>query len=252
MERADIEKMERIRARVDSQVADPATAEALKPWYDAFCKRLCFHDDYLQTFNRPNVRLIDTQGWGVDRVGEKGVVVDGKEYELDCLIYATGFEVGTDFNRRIGFDIYGRGGQVLADKWVDGALTLHGFFSHGFPNCFMVAGVQSGQSANFHHMMDERSKHFVYVIERLRELGVRTAEPSVAAEQDWVAKVVKAAAGRQRYLQECTPGYYNLEGAAPSERTGRNGPYWRGPIDFIDALERWREDGSMPGLELTY
>ena len=96
VELADFAKMEEIRARVDSIVADRATAEALKPWYGYFCKRPCFHDEYLQAFNRDNVTLVDTHGRGVEQITEDGVVVDGVEYELDCLIFATGFEVGTE------------------------------------------------------------------------------------------------------------------------------------------------------------
>jgi cyclohexanone monooxygenase len=111
MELADFEKMEQIRTRVDSIVKDPETAEALKPYYRQFCKRPCIHNEYLPTFNRPNVTLVDTRGKGVDRVTKKGVVVDGTEYELDCLIYASGFEVGTSYARRAGYDVVGRGGQ---------------------------------------------------------------------------------------------------------------------------------------------
>ena len=96
MELADFEKMEQIRARVDELVDDPEMAEALKPYYRQFCKRPCFHDEYLHTFNRANVTLVDTEGQGVERITEHGIVANGVEYEIDCLIYATGFEVGTD------------------------------------------------------------------------------------------------------------------------------------------------------------
>ncbi|MCB0221279.1 MAG: NAD(P)/FAD-dependent oxidoreductase, partial [Chrysiogenetes bacterium] len=94
---ADFQKMNQIRSRVEHVVQDPKTADALKPWYRQFCKRPCFHDEYLDTFNRPNVELVDTDGKGVERITEEGVVANGKEYELDCLIFATGFEVGTDY-----------------------------------------------------------------------------------------------------------------------------------------------------------
>jgi cyclohexanone monooxygenase len=136
VELADFEKMEQIRARVDAIVRDPATAQALKPYYRQFCKRPCFHNEYLPTFNRPNVTLVDTKGKGVERITERGVVVAGREYEVDCLIYASGFEVGTPYPRRAGFEIYGRGGQTLTERWKDGVRTLHGIHSRGFPNCF--------------------------------------------------------------------------------------------------------------------
>ncbi|MEC9344835.1 MAG: NAD(P)/FAD-dependent oxidoreductase [Pseudomonadota bacterium] len=247
---ADFQKMERVRARVDAIVRDSATAEALKPWYNAFCKRPCFHDAYLQTFNRPNVHLVDTKGRGIDRVVPGGVVVDGKTYEIDCLIYSTGFEVGEDYTRQIGFEIHGRDGQTLTEKWKDGARTLHGFFSRGFPNCFIVSTLQTGQSANFQHMLDERSKHFAHIISRLRELGVTSFEPTEQAETEWVEKVVKAAKGRETYLRECTPGYYNNEGAGFDERLSRNSQYWRGPVAFLKMLDKWRAEGSFAGLEL--
>ena len=139
MELADFEKMEQIRARVDAdRRRTRATAEALKPWYSQFCKRPCFHDEYLDTFNRPNVTWSTPTGRGVERITENGVVVDGVEYELDCLIYASGFEVGTDYTRRSGYEVYGRDGVSLSEKWADGVTTLHGFYSRGFPNCFLI------------------------------------------------------------------------------------------------------------------
>ena len=250
IERADYQKMEQIRARVDAVVMDPATAEALKPWYKAFCKRPCFHDEYLDTFNRPNVHLVDTKGHGVDRITGNAVIVDGKAYELDCLIYASGFEVGTDYARRMGFEVYGRGGMSLSERWRDGVKTLHGFYSRGFPNCFLIVTVQAGQSANFPHIIDEQSRHIAYVISQARKRGARTLEPTLGAEEAWVDEVVKAAIGRQTYLAECTPGYYNNEGVF-DPIAARNSQYWRGPVAFLRLLKRWREEGRLEGLELT-
>ena len=250
VQRADYQKMERVRARVDAVVKDRATAEALKPWYNQFCKRPCFHDQYLDTFNRPNVQLIDTQGQGVERITERGVVVAGREFELDCLIYGTGFEVGTDFTRRLGFEVRGRGGQTLTDKWRHGAQTFHGMHTRGFPNLFVMTGQQSGQSPNFQHMLDEQSRHIAHTVASARARGVRTLEASAEAEADWVATIVKLARARQPFLNQCTPGYYNNEGA-PDQRTERNSQFWRGPTAFVRLLEAWRQDGSLPGLELT-
>jgi cation diffusion facilitator CzcD-associated flavoprotein CzcO len=135
---ADFTKMESIRARIDETVKDKATADSLKPWYNQFCKRPCFHDEYLGTFNRPNVKLIDTKGQGVERITEKGVVANGEEYEIDCLIYATGFELANEWSHKSGMEIYGRAGLTITEKWKDGAATLHGWTSRGFPNCFFV------------------------------------------------------------------------------------------------------------------
>ena len=114
METANFEKMNEIRARVDELVSDSDTAESLKPYYRMFCKRPCFHDEYLQTFNRDNVTLVDTDGQGVERITESGLVVDGVEYEVDCIIYSTGYEVGTSYASRTGYEIHGEGGQSLS------------------------------------------------------------------------------------------------------------------------------------------
>src|SRR5437868_6081341 len=185
MQLADFKKMEQVRARVDSIVQDPGVAEALKPYYNQFCKRPCFHDEYLATFNRPNVHLIDTQGRGVERITETGVVANGVEYELDCLIYATGFEVGTSYTRRSGYELYGRGGVSLSEKWAEGASTLHGLTTRGFPNVFIISNTQSGFTANFPHMINEQSKHIGYILRHCADHQVRTVEPTQAAEDAW-------------------------------------------------------------------
>jgi len=250
IEEADFAKMQEVRDRVDSIVKDPATAAALKPWYKAFCKRPCFHDEYLDTFNRPNVHLVDTQGRGVERITEHGVVVDGDEYELDCLIYATGFEVGREITRRLGFEIHGRDGVTLSQKWGDGAVTLHGFLTRGFPSCLFASGVQSGQSANFVHIIDEQSKHIAYLVDQARRHDARTIEPTAEAERAWAQEVVTAARGRQAYQVDCTPGYYNNEGTLDTSAAA-NGAYWRGPTAFIRLLDAWRNDGQLAGIELS-
>ena len=250
LELADFRKMEQIRARAEAIVKDPNVAEALKPYYRQFCKRPCFHDEYLDTFNRPNVTLVDTQGKGVERITEKGIVANGKEYELDCLIYGTGFEVGTGYARRAGYEVYGRGGQSLTDKWKDGVATFHGFFSRGFPNMFIVSNAQSGFTANFPHMLSAQSHHMAYVIKHCADRQVRTLEASQEAESEWIETIMDVAMQRQKFLEECTPGYYNNEGK-PSAAAVRNGPYGAGSIAFIELLEKWRAEGSLQGLELN-
>ena len=250
MQLADFKKMEQVRARVDSVVQDPAKAEALKPWYNQFCKRPCFHDEYLAAFNRPNVHLIDTGGKGVERITEHSIIANGQEYEVDCLIYATGFEVGTDFTRRSGYQLYGKGGQTLSDKWANGVSTLHGLFSRGFPNCFIVSNSQSGFTANFPHMINEQSKHIAYVLKHALDTQVRTLEPTEEAEAAWVQKIIDLSLMREAFLRECTPGYYNNEGA-PERIAKQNGSYGAGPVAFVKVLEAWRSEGGLEGLELT-
>ncbi len=249
MEMADFEKMEEIRARVEALVEDPAVAEALKPYYRQFCKRPCFHDEYLQTFNRDNVTLVDTKGRGVERITEKGVVANGTEYELDCLIYATGFEVGTDYTRRCGYDPVGRGGVTLHDYWAEGVRTLWGVHSRGFPNCFIMSPIQAGFTANFPHLMSEQSKHIAYVVKQAIEAGHRTVEPSQEAEDGWVSTVVALARLNLSFFEECTPGYYNNEGK-PGERSGQNGFYGGGSPQYFKILEDWRAKGGLEGLEI--
>ncbi|MFN9928790.1 MAG: flavin-containing monooxygenase, partial [Phenylobacterium sp.] len=249
MQLADFKKMEQVRARVDQMVQDPATASALKPWYNQFCKRPCFHDEYLAAFNRPNVHLIDTQGRGVERITETGIVANGQEYEVDCLIYATGFEVGTDYTRRAGYQVYGRGGQTLSDKWKNGMETFHGFHVRGFPNLFVVSTGQSGFTANFPHMLNEQSKHLAYLIAEVQGRQARTVEASAEAESDWVETIQRLSIMREAFLKECTPGYYNNEGK-PEAMTTKNGSYGAGPIAFVKVLEDWRAAGELKGLEL--
>lgn len=249
MELADFEKMEQIRQRVDAIVEDPLTAEALKPWYRQFCKRPCFHDDYLATFNRPNVTLVDTGGRGVERITERGVVVDGVEYEVDCIIYATGFEVGTDYTRRAGHEVIGRDGITLTEKWADGAATFHGMFSRGFPNLYIFSIVQSGFSVNFPHMLNEQAKHLGHLLAELRERGVTVVEAAQDAEDQWVRTIEALARNNLSFLEACTPGYYNNEGR-PAERSVRNSSYGAGPVAFVKVLEEWRAAGDLAGLEL--
>jgi cyclohexanone monooxygenase len=249
LEMADFEQMEEIRARVDAVVRDPATAEALKPYYRQFCKRPCFHDEYLATFNRPNVTLVDTGGRGVERITKKGVVVGGREYELDCLIYATGFEVGTDYSRRSGFEIIGSEGLTLSKKWADGIRTLHGIHIHGFPNCFMMSIAQSGFTVNFPYMSNQQAKQIAYVIEQALQREVSRVEVTKEAEGEWVDAVLRSSQSTLEFSRNCTPGYYNNEGQ-PTALSQQNGFFMGGPREFVEILEAWRADGSMPGLAL--
>jgi cyclohexanone monooxygenase len=249
VEVADFEKMEEIRARVDSTVKDPETAEALKPYYRQFCKRPCFHNEYLDTFNRDNVTLVDTHGRGVERITKKGVVVDGEEYELDCLIYASGFEVGTDYSRRAGFELYGREGQSLTDAWADGVRTMHGMHVHGFPNCYIMSNPQAGFTASYPHMLNEQSKHLAYIIKTGVDKGARSVEVTEGGESGWVQQCLDRARNTGDFFENCTPGYYNNEGKT-SEAGAQNGFYGGGPIEFIQILEGWREAGTLEGMEL--
>ena len=250
MELADFEKMEQIRSRVDQIVHDNSTAEALKPYYRQFCKRPCFHDEYLQTFTRPNVTLVDTAGQGVDCITERGIVANGVEYELDCIIYATGFEVGTEYSRRAGYEIIGRDGVTLTEKWANGASTFHGFHTRGFPNCFIISNLQSGFTVNFPHMLSEQATHLGYILSHAEKNGITRIETTKKAEDEWVQKIISLSQMNVKFLESCTPGYYNNEGK-PSDRAIQNGSFGGGSVAFIQLLENWRADKSFAGLELT-
>jgi cyclohexanone monooxygenase len=249
MELADYKKMNEVRARVDQIVNDPETAAALKPWYRQFCKRPCFHDEYLDTFNRPNVALVDTQGRGVDRMTQNAVVANGETFELDCLIFATGFEVGTSYTRRAGYDIIGRGGQTLSHKWAEGLRTLHGLTSHGFPNCFFLGFTQTAITISVPQALGEQADHLAYIITQAQERGATVIEPTAEAEDAYVDEVRSLARLGERFYRECTPGYYNGEGS------GRGGlfsdMYGAGPLKFFEKLAAWRADGQLQGMELS-
>jgi cyclohexanone monooxygenase len=251
MELADFKKMNAIRDRVDAEVGDAAAAEALKPWYRQFCKRPTFNDEYLPTFNRANVTLVDvSQSKGVERITPKGVVANGVEYEVDCIIYASGFEISTAFRRRVGFEIHGRDGLSLFDYYVDGFRTLHGHSSRGFPNWFYIGIGQNGLSVNMTAMFDEQARHVAYIIKEVKARGATAVEPTAEAEEAWVDLIRKLAITNRDFQNACTPGYYNNEGGKPSG--GLNGQTYTPGINRFNALlEAWRAEGELKGLELT-
>jgi len=250
MEMADFKKMNEIRARVDRIVKDKATAESLKPWYRQFCKRPTFNDEYLPAFNRPNVKLVDTKGRGVDRITEKGLVFDGIEYEVDCIIFATGFEVGTAYTRRAGFEVYGRDGKTLTDHWATGMKTLHGFYSSGFPNLFHMGLTQNAITANFPHMLEEQSQHIAGLVTHAKVQEARVMEPTSEAEAEWCETIKAKALNTRAFLESCTPGYYNNEGHVTEGAGFVGAVYGGGPIEFYDLVRKWRE-GDKKGLKLS-
>jgi cyclohexanone monooxygenase len=251
MRLAEMTKMELARRRIEATVKDRDTAEALKPYFHYFCKRPCFHDDYLDTYNRPNVTLVDSGGKGVERITATGVVVGGKDYPLDCLIFATGFDFLTDYCREAGMEIVGRGGLSLADHWQEGPRTFHGIQTSGFPNFFMMSIAQAGAAVNYVHTADEQTKTIVSIIMQCMQRGAETVEPTAAAETAWVEEIVSGSKGRRAFLEACTPGYYNYEGKR--ERSAElNDFYPGGPMAYIQLLTEWRENPDLPGLELTF
>jgi len=250
LERIDFVNMEGVRHRIEDLVDDLDTAEKLKPWYGQWCKRPCFHDEYLPAFNHPNVHLVDTDGQGVERITAAGPVVDGEEYPLDLLIYASGFEVTTDYDHRLGFDPTGRHGVPLSEAWSDGPHTLHGVLAHGFPNLLMISTVQGGWGTNFVHYLSETSNHVAQVIAECEAQGIATIEASTQAEEEWLMVLYGTVAGVARYNATCTPGYMNSE-QEMNAKSARNLAYLGSIIDYAKHLKAWRDAGGMVGAEVT-
>ena len=249
---ADFQKMNEIRGRVDDTVSVSDTAEKLKPWYRQFCKRPTFNDEYLATFNRPNVELVDVSAAkGVERITAKGVVANGREYPVDCIIFATGFEITTSAHRRVDFDTIGRDGRSLYDHWADGYRTLHGLSSHGFPNWFTIGINQNGLSPNMTAMFDDQAVHVAYVIDEVMKRGKRVVEVTADAEAAWVQQIVAlAGTGAQAFLEQCTPGYYNREGKGTGSNM-QNSAYAPGINAFNQLLQEWRMQGRLEGMTLS-
>ena len=239
--------MEELRRRVDETVRDPATAEKLKPWYRQFCKRPCIHNDFLETFNRPNVTLVDTEGKGVTEITPRGVVVNGVEHKLDCLIFSTGFETGTDYSRRAGYDIVGRDGLTLSEKWRQGVSSLHGMSTRAFPNSFFLSNYQSGFALNYTHTLDEEARHVAYIVDWALKHNARSVEPTADAEAQWVETIVATSFRNDAFLESCTPGYYNDEGKL-KERSRRNAWYGGGSPAFFRMMAEWRASDTLPGM----
>ncbi len=247
-EDSDFEKMEEIRARTNTVVRDTETADKLKAWYRQLCKRPCFHDEYLQAFNEPAAHLIDTDGKGVEAITEKGVVVGGKEYEVDCIIYASGFEVGTAFTGRAGFDATGRDGLKLSDAWAEGMRSKHGVHVHGFPNLFFSQPSQGANLiSNIPHNLTEAGKTIATIVRAALDQGAKEVEVTQEAQDAWV-ELLLSGPGRMMNNPDCTPGYYNNEGQ-PNAAARYAVGYPAGAAAYFKYIADWRSDGKFDGLE---
>ena len=253
-ETIDFEVMDEHRRRVEALVADPETAEILKPYYRYICKRPCFHDEYLSAYNSPNVTLIDCPA-GMDRITEGGPVVNGQEYEVDCIIYGTGFEPErTPLYRRIGHDIVGREGVSLAEKWAGGAASLYGVVTRGFPNLFIMPAPtqQAVVTVNYTQLAVAGAEFVSGAISLLRKQGVEAFDVSAQAEEAWTEKIAETHMADTSVMAACTPSRINNEGH-PETINPRNGNYGGGFGDWFgyrDLLESWVVDGRFEGLEL--
>ncbi|CAH0035460.1 unnamed protein product [Clonostachys rhizophaga] len=265
----DFPRQESIRKRVDELVSNSDTAQKLKPWYPGWCKRPCFHDEYLQSFNRPNVKLVDTDGRGVDRITEDSLIVGNQEYKVDTLILGTGYRSPVLFSPagRVGLDVKGRNGRSLDKKWTEGVTTLHGMMSHDFPNLFWPGLNQSGAGPNFTYCIDMAAIHISKVM--VHAAGIRAGhpggayhlnfviEPTPDAEEEWSQRVASTA-GVFAASAGCTPSYFNAEGEfireVPEEvqkKRARSAIWSQGPVHFRGLLEDWRENKNFEGLSIV-
>lgn len=249
----DYRVMERLRRRVDEIVKDPATAEALKPYYRFLCKRPCSNDDYLPTFNRPNVKLIDVSDTqGVERMTEKGFVANGVEYEIDCMIFASGYEVTNELHRRWGISpIEGRDGLSIYDYWADGLKTFQGMMAHNFPNLFFTGFTQAGVNATNSATFIAQGRHIGYIASQALKRGAETVEPSQAAQDAYIQRLRSVAVDNSTFVNECTPSYFNNEGDENKVRHIFGEPWGPGFYDFEDMLQAWRDQGDLEGLVLN-
>jgi cyclohexanone monooxygenase len=246
---------EEIRRRVEETVQDPAIAEVLKHWYYGGCKRPTFNDEYLEAFNRPNVSLIDvSDAKGIDRITEHGVVANGVEYEVDCIIYASGFEITSDFEKRLGIPVFGQGGKSIYDHWRDGMRSAYGVMVHGFPNLFMVGGLFCFTlSLNYSGTLEDQTELLTRLVHVIRQRG-DAAQPTLQAEEEWIKEQIEAPPTILSSIfggaaEACTPGYYTLEGTPMAERRDiRREGYAPGGTVYAERFRSW-VNGNLAGLE---
>jgi cation diffusion facilitator CzcD-associated flavoprotein CzcO len=250
LEQLDFDNVQMIRDHIANIVTDPEIAKKLMPWYSQACKRPCFHDEYLPAFNRSNVHLVDTDGHGINEIGENGPIFDGVEYPVDLLIFASGYEVTSDYHHRLGFDPKGRGGVPLSQAWGTGPSTLQGVLTRGFPNMLMISTVQGAQATNFLHSISTVAEHVGWLVAKAKADGITTMEPIEAAQEEWFNLLLGQVFGIARYNAVCTPGYLNREGEAGDMTTARSMAWMTSVMGFIDHVAAWRARGDLAGLEV--
>ena len=253
MQEVDYEKMEEIRARVAAIVTSPELSEALKPWYNYLCKRPLYSDEFLQALNSPQVTLVDTQGLGVEAITETGLVAGGRDYPVDCIIFATGFDVGAAAFKVGRYELIGRNGRHLADKWAEAVSSVHGTQIAGFPNFHIVGGVAQGTTAfNFTHILDMQAGHAVKLIDRCLQAGIRTLEVTEAAEARWLGQLAAKHVDHQQFYEDCTPGFLNNEGDFRGKPTFVGATYGGGPLEYEKIIAAWRDAGIEADSVITY
>ncbi len=186
-----------VRAKIREVVKDPRTAEILSPTNIIGCKRLCVDTGYWETYNRPNVTLVDVGDQPIERITAQGLRVKGKDYTFDCLVLATGFDAMT--GALLNVDIRGRGGRSLRDKWREGPKTYLGLTMAGFPNLFAITGP--GSPSVLTNMLPSIEQHVDWIadcLEAMRAKGATVIEATAQAEEGWVAHVRETAGATLR------------------------------------------------------
>ncbi|MFZ2239436.1 MAG: NAD(P)/FAD-dependent oxidoreductase [Gordonia amarae] len=253
-EEVDFAIMEEHRRRIDELVHKPDVAAMLKPYYRYMCKRPCFHDEYFDAYNRDNVTLVDSPA-GIDRITDRGPVVDGQQYDVDGIVYGTGFEAEvTPLPRRIGHEIVGRGGITLEQKWADGSATLYGMMSHGFPNMFVLPapGQQAVVTVNYTQLAEVGAEFVAGTVALLEQRGIRVFDVNADAEADWIQQIVDTHRDASAVMSACTPSRLNNEGdpGGIRARDTNYGPRFGDFFAYRDLLEGWLAAGEFDGLDL--
>jgi cation diffusion facilitator CzcD-associated flavoprotein CzcO len=247
----DYRVMERLRQRVARLVQDPKTVEALKPWYRFLCKRPLSSDAFYPAFNRPNVELIDvSNSQGLERLTARGFVAQGKEYPVDCVIFASGFEVTSDLRRRWGIDIVeGRDGRSIYDHWSEGPATLHGTMTHGFPNQFYIGYIQGALNASVTEQFGQQGYHIAYIVSEALKRCAAVVEPTQQAQDEYVRRFKELEIDTSEFSRSCPPSYFNNEGDdKPKWALFRS---WGHGWDAFEALlHEWRSAGDLAGMHI--
>lgn len=250
---ADFAEMDRIRRRTADIVRNPATAQALKPWYNRWCKRPLFADDYLESFNNPNVALVDMEGRGIERITVDGIEVDGTIYPADCIIFASGFRIGAYGANANSYSIEGRDGHLLEELWRGGIQSsLHGTQFHGFPNFHIVGNAaQAGATYNVTMLAQAQATHAAKIVARCLRDGIRTMDVSASAERDWLAVLNEKAIDMTAFERDCTPGSYNNEGKSGRESLFAQ-TYGGGALEYFEILDNWRMADWSRDADIDY
>jgi cation diffusion facilitator CzcD-associated flavoprotein CzcO len=256
----DAPRAERVRKRVEETVKDAETAEKLKAWYPSWCKRPCFHDEYLTIFNKPNVELVQTDPEGITKATPKGLVVGGKEYDVDVLVFGTGYRSpASDMSEpstMCNASIVGKDGTNMRESWLaQGPTTLHGVLVPRFPNMFLTGPAQAGASASYTFLFDLLAEHVAHILaettKRSKDPGNLVIEPTPEAVGAWTGTILSRATWASP-LSICLPSYINDEGTLlkgdNARQLAQGGTFGEGINVFAKVLDEWRREGSLAGV----